>query len=149
MEWLVDLITDNKIPVGFWAKQFADWAKVTFKDFFDIVTVLLKVPMDATSDVLLAIPPLVLIALIAAVAYLLQRNWRSSSSLTPVLRLARICSASSSCYHPSTQGRRLPSRTGFGGSERRPATIQRRVSAGSITSSTSNRLPALSALPRS
>jgi len=76
MEWLVDLITDNKIPVGFWAKQFADWAKVTFKDFFDIVTVLLKVPMDATSDVLLAIPPLVLIALIAAVAYLLQRNWR-------------------------------------------------------------------------
>ena len=52
-------------------------------------------------------------------------------------------------HHPSTHGRRLPSRTGCGGSERRPATIQRRVSAGSITSSTSNRLPALSALPRS
>src|SRR5215510_2697454 len=76
MEWLVDLITDNKIPIGFWAKQFSDWAKVEFKPFFDIVTVVLKVPMDATRDLLLGIPPLLLIILIAALAYLLQRNWR-------------------------------------------------------------------------
>src|SRR5437762_1804074 len=50
-------------------------------------------------------------------------------------------------HHPSTHGRRLPSRGGDGGTERKPATIQRRVSAGSITSSTPNRLPVLSALP--
>ena len=76
MERLVELITDNKIPIGFWAKQFADWAKVAFKGFFDVVTVVLKVPMDGTSDLLLAIPPLILIILFAAIAYLLQRNWR-------------------------------------------------------------------------
>jgi len=76
MERLVELITDNKIPVGYWAKQFSDWAKVAFEDFFDIVTVVLKVPMDATSDLLLAIPPLILIVLFAGLAYFLQRNWR-------------------------------------------------------------------------
>jgi glycine betaine/proline transport system permease protein len=76
MEALVDLIANNKIPIGFWAKQFTDWAKGVFEDFFDIITVLLKVPMDATTDGLLAIPPLVLIAIFAAIAYGLQRNWR-------------------------------------------------------------------------
>ena len=76
MEWLVDLIEDNKIPIGVWAKQFSEWAKVAFKDFFDVVTVVLKVPMDGTSDLLLAVPPLVLILIFAGIAYLLQRNWR-------------------------------------------------------------------------
>ncbi len=76
MERLVELITSNKIPIGYWAKQFSDWAKVAFEDFFDIVTVVLKVPMDATSDLLLEIPPLMLIILFAGIAYLLQRNWR-------------------------------------------------------------------------
>ena len=52
-------------------------------------------------------------------------------------------------YHPSTQARFLPCRTGRGGTERSPATIQRRVSAGSITSSTWKWLPVLSALPMS
>ncbi len=76
MEELVDLITNNKIPIGYWAKLFTEWAKVAFKSFFDVVTVLLKVPMDATADSLLAVPPLILIVLFAAIAYLLQRNWR-------------------------------------------------------------------------
>jgi glycine betaine/proline transport system permease protein len=76
MEWLVDLITDNKLPIGFWAKQFTDWAKDAFEGFFDVVTVVLKTPMDATTDLLLAIPPLVLIVLFTGIAYLLQRNWR-------------------------------------------------------------------------
>lgn len=42
----------------------------------------------------------------------------------------------------------FPSRGSTGGAERSPATIQRRVSAGSITSSSSNSEAALSALPR-
>ena len=41
------------------------------------------------------------------------------------------------CYHASTQARFLPSRLAGGGIARRPATIHLRVSAGSITSSTS------------
>jgi len=76
MEALVELITQNKIPFGFWAKQFTEWAKDVFEGFFDVITVLLKVPMDATTDGLLAVPPLVLIAIFAAIAYGLQRNWR-------------------------------------------------------------------------
>jgi glycine betaine/proline transport system permease protein len=76
MEALVELITANKIPFGIWAKQFTEWAKDVFEGFFDVITVLLKVPMDATTDGLLAVPPLVLIAIFAAIAYGLQRNWR-------------------------------------------------------------------------
>lgn len=76
MEALVNWITGNKIPIGAWVKLFTDWAKEVFEDFFDVVTIMLKVPMDGTSDGLLAVPPLILIAIFAAIAYGLQRSWR-------------------------------------------------------------------------
>ena len=37
MEWLVDLITDNKIQIGVWAKQFSEWAKVALQRMLEIV----------------------------------------------------------------------------------------------------------------
>ena len=65
-------------------------------------------------------------------------------------RPARYCPAGHGFAHGhqvSTQGRFLPVRGGGGGQARRPSTIQRRVSAGSMTSSISNRDAVLIALP--
>jgi len=76
MEQLEKLITDSKVPIGKWADLFIDWAKKAFESLFDVVTVILKEPMDATTDGLLAVPSLILILLIAAAAYYLQRSWR-------------------------------------------------------------------------
>jgi glycine betaine/proline transport system permease protein len=75
MEPLEKLITDNKIPLGPWAKQFSDWATDNFEWFFDGITVALKVPMEGTVDLLLLLPPIVFIALLALLAYGLQRSW--------------------------------------------------------------------------
>jgi glycine betaine/proline transport system permease protein len=75
MEPLEKLITDNKIPLGPWAKQFSDWATDNFEWFFDGITVALKVPMEGTVDLLLLLPPVVFIALLALLAYGLQRSW--------------------------------------------------------------------------
>jgi hypothetical protein len=52
-------------------------------------------------------------------------------------------------HQVSTHGRFLPVRALVGGNERKPAMTQERVSAGSMTSSISNKVAALSALPRS
>ena len=58
-------------------------------------------------------------------------------------------STSRSLYHVSTKGRFLSDRGLAGGSERNPAITQERVCAGSMTSSISNSVAVLSALPRS
>jgi hypothetical protein len=52
-------------------------------------------------------------------------------------------------HHVSTLGRFFPVLGLAGGSERNPAMIHERVSAGSMTSSISNKVAVLSALPRS
>jgi glycine betaine/proline transport system permease protein len=75
MEPLEKLIIDNKIPLGQWAKQFSDWATDNFEWFFDGITVALKVPMEGTVDLLLLLPPIIFIALVALIAYGLQRSW--------------------------------------------------------------------------
>jgi glycine betaine/proline transport system permease protein len=71
-EWF----TGFKIPIGPWAKQFSDFATENFEWFFDAITVGLKVPMEGTTDLLSLLPPVVFIAIMAAIAYALQRSWR-------------------------------------------------------------------------
>lgn len=76
MDQLEQLITANKIPIGPWAKQVADWLTGNFEWVFDSITAILKVPMEGTVDALLLIPSVVFILLMAALAYFLQRSWR-------------------------------------------------------------------------
>jgi glycine betaine/proline transport system permease protein len=76
MDQLEQLITANKIPIGLWAKQVADWLTGNFEWVFDSITAILKVPMEGTVDALLLIPSVVFILLMAALAYFLQRSWR-------------------------------------------------------------------------
>lgn len=76
MEWLEQLVTGNKVPLGLWGKQFVTWITDNFSAVFDAITVGLKVPIEGTVDLLTAIPPLVFIAIAGAIAYGLQRSWR-------------------------------------------------------------------------
>ncbi|MGH8431927.1 MAG: choline ABC transporter permease subunit [Solimonas sp.] len=76
MEWLEQLVTGNKVPIGLWGKQFVTWITDNFAAVFDAITIGLKVPVEGTVDLLSAIPPFIFIAILAAIAYGLQRSWR-------------------------------------------------------------------------
>jgi glycine betaine/proline transport system permease protein len=75
MDGVEQVISGNKIPLGAWGKVAVDWITANFEWFFDAISVGLLVPIDASVDLLRATPAIVLIAIIAAIAYLLQRSW--------------------------------------------------------------------------
>jgi glycine betaine/proline transport system permease protein len=76
MDQLESVITDNKIPVGIWAKAFVTWLTTNFAGFFDVITTGFKVPIDKSVDLLQLIPALILIVIIAGIAYFAQRSWK-------------------------------------------------------------------------
>jgi glycine betaine/proline transport system permease protein len=73
-EW----ITGRKIPVGEAMKQLIEFFKVNAAGFFDFVKDGLTFLIEGLTDLLLLVPPLLLIALIALFAYWLQRSWKLS-----------------------------------------------------------------------
>ncbi len=75
MDGVEQAISGNKIPLGAWGRVAVDWITANFEWFFDAISVGLLVPIDASVDLLRATPAIVLIAIIAAIAYLLQRSW--------------------------------------------------------------------------
>lgn len=75
MEGIEEFISDNKIPLGPWGKTAVDWITTNFEWFFDAISVGLKVPIEGSVDLLLAMPAFAFIALIAAIAFLVQRSW--------------------------------------------------------------------------
>ena len=83
MDWL----TDNKIPVGKWIEAAVDFFYAHFAWFFDGITVAFEFVIEGTADVLGFLNPLVLILLIAALAYWLQRSWKLLVFLVPALLL--------------------------------------------------------------
>lgn len=83
MDWL----TDNKIPVGKWIEAAVDFFYAHFAWFFDGITVAFEFLIEGTADALGWLHPLVLIALVAALAYLLQRSWKLLAFLVPSLLL--------------------------------------------------------------
>jgi glycine betaine/proline transport system permease protein len=78
MDQLTNWITDNKIPIGFWAKEFITWIQTYFGFFFDFVSEKIGAGMDASVEYLSSdhVPPLVFIAVFAGIAYLRQRDWK-------------------------------------------------------------------------
>ncbi len=76
MDWLTDLFTENKIPLGAWVKAFVDWFTATFDWFFDGISDGLGFLIEGLIDILTAIPALVLIALLCALGYWMHRSWR-------------------------------------------------------------------------
>ena len=67
-------LTDWKLPIGKWGKAFIDFIIDHFQWFFDGVSATLQWCVETSSYLLLQIPPLLLAAILAGIAYLLQRS---------------------------------------------------------------------------
>ena len=70
MEWL----TENKIPIGELIERFVDLLNEHASGFFDLVSDSLKWLIEGSTDLLLSVPAMVLIALLAASAWWLHRR---------------------------------------------------------------------------
>ena len=73
MDWL----TETKIPVGKTAKAVFDWLQDNFLWLFDAIALALESLIDGILWALEAPPPLLMVALLAGLAYLLQRDWKT------------------------------------------------------------------------
>lgn len=71
---MYDWITEHKIPIGAWLKAFVDFLNEHAAWLFDFISLVLGTLIDSLTDVLLWIPPLVVVALVAAGAWLLHRS---------------------------------------------------------------------------
>jgi len=74
MDWLSDFITDEKVPVGKWAKNSVDWLIDNGGFFFDWIAAQLEVMIDAVLWLLNLPHPLIFIALLVALAWYLKRS---------------------------------------------------------------------------
>jgi glycine betaine/proline transport system permease protein len=76
MDAITGAITGNKIPIGPWGKAFFDWLTVNFALFFDTLATVLASILEGLTAAGLWLPPLLVIALIAALAWYLQKSWK-------------------------------------------------------------------------
>jgi glycine betaine/proline transport system permease protein len=76
MDRLQQLITDNKIPIGDWARVFVDWLTTNYEWFFDAISNGLRIPIEGLVEWLELVPPLIFAVVAAALALLIQRSWK-------------------------------------------------------------------------
>ncbi len=74
MDPISQLIMDWKIPVGKWGKAVIDFIIVNFQWLFDAIKYALNFAVEGSTGLLLMLPPVVLAAAIAGLAYWLQRS---------------------------------------------------------------------------
>ena len=74
MDPISKLFTDWKVPVGKWGKNFIDFIIDHFQWLFDGISAVLQWLVENSSYLLLQIPPLLLAAILAGIAYWLQRS---------------------------------------------------------------------------
>ncbi|MEY1556258.1 choline ABC transporter permease subunit [Yoonia sp. R2331] len=79
----MDLLTENKIPIGKWAKSIFDWLNNNFAFFFDALSDAMEALIDGILWVLETPHPFIIIAVFAALTFVLQRSWK-----TPLLIVA-------------------------------------------------------------
>jgi glycine betaine/proline transport system permease protein len=65
-----------KLPLGWLAKQGITWLQDNAGGFFDLVTALIDFMVDGLTQILTAVPVLVVIAVFAGLAYWLHRSWK-------------------------------------------------------------------------
>lgn len=70
----MDLLTGNKIPVGQWARAIVDWLTANASWFFDGLADGINALIDAILWVLQSPHPLLVVAVFAGIAWLLQRS---------------------------------------------------------------------------
>jgi len=76
MDPISQFIADWKIPIGAWGKEFFDFLTTNFSWFFDRLSDGLKSLLESLIDLMLWIPPVVLVVLIAALGWRLQKSWK-------------------------------------------------------------------------
>src|SRR3954453_7256135 len=76
MDQIDDVIVGHKIPIGPWGKVFFTWLQVNFRLFFDTLAEGLTWVLDGLIAAGLWLPPLVVIALVAGVAWYLEKSWK-------------------------------------------------------------------------
>lgn len=75
MDPISSWIASSKIPIGRWGADFFDFLTINFAWFFDSIAIWLSWALDGMVAGLLWLPPILLIAIIAGIAWLLQRSW--------------------------------------------------------------------------
>mgnify|MGYP001436851934 CR=1 FL=1 len=77
-----------KIPIGRWGREFFDFLTTNFAWFFDSLANGLSTVLNGLVNLLLWLPPIALVALVAALAWALKRSWTLTAGV--VLGLAFI-----------------------------------------------------------
>ncbi len=75
MDGLTEKIEAFKIPIGPWTADFIDFLTTNFAWAFDLLSDALEFMIEGLTEVMLWFPPLLLVALVAGLAYWLQRLW--------------------------------------------------------------------------
>ena len=75
MDQITSLFT-TKIPLGFWGKIGFKWITDNFDWFFRGLAWVIGIILDGLVNILLAVPPLLLIIVFAGIAYALQKSWK-------------------------------------------------------------------------
>ncbi|MBN9067323.1 MAG: choline ABC transporter permease subunit [Rhizobiales bacterium] len=76
MDPISQFIADWKIPIGAWGKEFFDFLTTNFSWFFDRLSDGLKSLLESLIGLMLWITPVVLVILIVALAWWLQKSWK-------------------------------------------------------------------------
>jgi glycine betaine/proline transport system permease protein len=74
----VDWLTDNKIPVGRWARTVFDWMNANLGFIFDRISDAMDWLIASILWVLATPHPFVVIAVFAGITWLLQRSWKTT-----------------------------------------------------------------------
>ncbi|MES2434158.1 MAG: choline ABC transporter permease subunit [Pseudomonadota bacterium] len=70
--------SDFKIPIGYWANAVFVWMKTHLSAVFNVIADVLEGLINGFLWLLQAPPPIFIIAIFVALAWLLQRNWKIS-----------------------------------------------------------------------
>jgi len=73
----LDWLTEHKIPVGKASKSIFDWLKDSGEPFFDGMALVLEWMIDAFLWIMQTPHPLIIIAVVVAATWRLQRSWKT------------------------------------------------------------------------
>jgi glycine betaine/proline transport system permease protein len=71
---MYDWLVEHKIPLGSWVKAFVDLLNEHAQVVFDFISLVIGAWIDGLTAILVAVPPLLLIAIFAGLAYALHRS---------------------------------------------------------------------------
>ena len=76
MDPISEWVEDQKIGVGVWGKSFFDFLTNNFEWFFDAIADGVTYVLDGLTELLLLVPPVLMVLAIAGLASALQRSWK-------------------------------------------------------------------------